>query len=93
MFYSGCAPGGALIPVKKEPGLATYKQPVRDSTKRWSILFMEFLLYLLVVVASDAFTSACVTISLAYGQRSSCLEALMRWAYVFTSASNKARKT
>jgi hypothetical protein len=57
MGYSGCAHGGALILVQKEPRLATYKQPVRVSAKRWGTLFMEFLLYLLVVVAPGALTS------------------------------------
>jgi hypothetical protein len=58
-----------LIPVQKEPRLATCKQPVRDSTKRWDSLFMKFLLYLLVVVVSDAFTAPCTKLSIAYGGR------------------------
>ena len=64
--YSGFAPGGSLMPVQEEPRLATCKQPMRDGTKRGVTLFMEFLLYLLVVVASDAITPMYIKVSLAY---------------------------
>ena len=54
------------MPVQEEPRLATCKQPMKDGTKRGITLFMEFLLYLLVVVTSDALTSMYTTVSLAY---------------------------
>jgi hypothetical protein len=51
---------GPCIPVHDARRLATSKQPVRDGTKRWVTLFMEFLLYLLVVVVQDALMSQCI---------------------------------
>jgi len=74
------------MPVQEEPRLATCEQSMRDGTKRGVTLFIEFLLYLLVVVASDALTSLCAKVSLVYRRILSCLEALMREAYVVTSA-------
>jgi len=45
--------------VHDEKRLATSKQPVRDITKRYKTLFMDLLLYLLVVVMQDALTLQC----------------------------------
>jgi len=84
--YSGFVSGGSLMPVQEEPRLATCKQPMRDGTKRGVTLFMEFLLYLLVVVASDAITSMCIKVFLAYREIPPCLEALVREPYVITPA-------
>ena len=75
-----------MMPVQEEPRLATCKQPMRDGTKREVTLFMEFLLYFLVVVASDALTSMCTKVSLTCRGISSCVEALVRESYVVTSA-------
>ena len=74
------------MPVQEEPRLAMCKQPMRDDTKRKATLFMEFLLYLLVVIESDALTSLYNKASLAYRGVLSCLKALVSKLYVITSA-------
>jgi hypothetical protein len=74
------------MPVQEEPRLAACKQPLRDDTKRGATLFMEFLLYFLIVVESDALTPLLYKVSLIYGGVSSCLEALAIKSRVVTSA-------
>ena len=74
------------MPVQEEPRLDTCKQHMRDDTKRKVTLFMEFLLYLLVVVESDALTSLYNKAFLVYRGILSCLEALVSKLYVITSA-------
>jgi hypothetical protein len=72
--------------VQEEPRLATCKQPLRDDTKRKAPLFMEFLLYLLVVIESDALTSLYNKAYPTYRGILSCLEALVSKLYVIASA-------
>jgi|RhiMetStandDraft_8_1073273.scaffolds.fasta_scaffold77406_1 hypothetical protein len=74
------------MPVQEEPRLATCKQPMRDGTKRGVTLFMEFLLYLLVVVASDAITPMCIKVLFTYREIPPCPEALLIEPYVITHA-------
>src|SRR5215470_17930613 len=89
---SGCGPPaegtdlGPFTPVQDDKRLATSKQPVRDSTKRFIALFMGFLLYLLVVVVQDALTSPCVAACRSYRYTSPFLFIVVMGQYVFTSA-------
>jgi hypothetical protein len=77
---------GLCIPVHDTKRLATSKQPVRDGTKRWVTLFMEFLLYLLVVVVQDALTSSYIAAFRLNLCANSLLSGGMMELYVFTSA-------
>jgi hypothetical protein len=84
---------GLCMPVHDARRLATSKQPVRDGTKRCVTLFMEFLLYLLVVVVQDALKSPCVAAVRSYLYVNSLLSRGMLGLYIFTSAWMKVLHT